>query len=206
MVLSSRATRRASMALVSAVLLLTAIANIAQAYTVQGPTWTGANATYVLDSSFTGQSSGWANSADTAASDWNAVSTSPFVFGSNSGSNNHVDAANISSCGCIAQTAHAWNGSNYTQFTTTVNIGSGYAFYDGTQAPTLPSNYHDLKSVMRHELGHALGLCHSSQSYMLMYPSQSAGLEYLVDTDASNGDSYLYSSSYSGPGPDGGCP
>lgn len=112
-----------------------------------------------------------------------------FGFSSSSSSSNHIQVADIaddSSCsGCLALTS-VWGNPIY-QFRIEVNIGSGYAFYDGTQAPSLPSNFYDLRSIMRHELGHAQGLCHSSNSSYLMYRAFGTGQIKLVDTDAING-------------------
>lgn len=203
----TRVMRQAPAALALAALVLGLMASITQAFTVWGPKWTNANASYTLDGSYTSQGSGWANSANTAAVDWNGVTSSPFVFGVNANSSNHVQALNIANqCGnCLAWTLKWNNGNDFTQFTIQVNIGSGYAFYDGTQAGQLPTNYYDLASVMRHEFGHALGLCHSNAAGLLMFTNLAQGQVYPVDNDAANGDAFIYNPNYNGPGPTGGC-
>ncbi len=83
--------------------------------------------------------------------------------------------------------------------------GCGHAFYDGTQAPSLPSNYYDLRSIIRHELGHAIGLCHSVATSNLMHVSLLQGNIYNVDNDARDGVSYLYNSAYTGNPPELAC-
>ncbi len=185
-------------------LILISTASV-QAYTVMVGKWASTSTTYVRDSSYTSQGSGWSSMFGSAASNW--TSSGAFGFSSSSSSSNHIQAADIaddSSCsGCLALTS-VWGNPIY-QFRIEVNIGSGYAFYDGTQAPSLPSNYYDLRSIMRHELGHAQGLCHSSNSSYLMYRAFGTGQIKLVDTDAINGSEYLYLSGYDGPDPEGSC-
>lgn len=42
-----------------------------------------------------------------------------------------------------------------------VNIGPGYGFWDGQNPSYFPSNWYDLRTLLRHEIGHAYGLCHA---------------------------------------------
>lgn len=59
---------------------------------------------------------------------------------------------------------------------------------------------------MKHELGHALGQCHSGSSTTLMYYQTFYGQVRYVGTDAVNGNYYLYEGpAYNGPGPEAGC-
>lgn len=186
-----------------AVLSLLVLVIPVQAYTVMTGKWASYSTTYVRDSSYNNQGSGWPSMFDTAASNWTTFGA--FGFYESTSSSNHIQAANIaSSCGgCLALTSVYNNPIN--QFTVVVNIGSGYAFYDGTQGGTIPPNYYDLQSIMRHELGHAQGLCHSSNSSYLMYRAFSTGQVKPLDTDAKNGSKYLYMAGYTGPGPEGPC-
>lgn len=142
------------------------------------------------------------------ASDWSNSGAS-FSFSKNSSSSNPIDANTTidGPCGhCVAATELYSNiFGYYTQFNLQINLAPGYPFYDGTQAASIPSNYFDLRSVVRHELGHSLGLCHSSSNTALMYISIPTGTTRGVDTDARNGSKYKYQSGYSGPSPSGSC-
>jgi hypothetical protein len=177
----------------------------AHAFTVWGPKWPNASATYKMESSYTSQGSGWADSGTAAVASWNSITNAPFWFGSDPGSINSFTAGSSQPCSNIAGTFRNNSGNNATQFTVEVNINCGFGFYDGTNAPSLPPNWYDLRSVMRHELGHALGLNHSCTSGLLMYGGMSPGVVYNIDQDAINGDRYLYDPTYSGPGPEGAC-
>ncbi|MDQ5866385.1 MAG: matrixin family metalloprotease [Chloroflexota bacterium] len=178
-----------------AVLFLAAgvFAPTAEAYTMRGVSWSPANAHYVRDASFNNYGTGWINSMNTAVQDWNSFYQAPFYFWHASTSGNHIQTGNLG-CGTphnLGQTNLAWNTStnNFTSFTIIMNTACGDPYYDGTQGSSIPSNYYDLKSILRHELGHALGLCHSSgSSSLLMYASRQKGIIYPLDSDAINGD------------------
>lgn len=47
-----------------------------------------------------------------------------------------------------------------------------YYYYDNS---FVPINQYDLATVSKHELGHSLGLCHSSSSSLLMYYATGLG-------------------------------
>lgn len=94
-------------------------------------------------------------------------------------------------------------GLNNAYFTLKVNTCC-YTFYDGSQGPTLPNNMYHLRSLLRHEFGHALGLCHSSTDGFLMDETLPPGIVRNVDTDAINGSKYYYDSSYTGVLPESG--
>jgi hypothetical protein len=82
----------------------------------------------------------------------------------------------------------------------------GYPFYDGTQASSLPSNYYDLRSIPRHELGHVVGLCHSGgTTTRLMYAVLTKGVVKPIDYDAATGDRWIYNRGAAGTAPEGVC-
>jgi hypothetical protein len=52
-----------------------------------------------------------------------------------------------------------------------VTIVDGWNWYAGANATTIGSGQYDFQTVVTHEIGHALGLGHSSTSVSVMYPS-----------------------------------
>ncbi len=89
-------------------------------------------------------------------------------------------------------------------FTIQVNNGCGTPWYDGTGQP--PSNYYDVRSVMRHELGHAIGLCHNNDQFELMNTFLQLGVSYGISAEDVTGVNWAYQPGYVGPGPSPGCP
>jgi len=179
------------------------------AYTVLGKKWPNANAHYSIDASYSNQGPGWNGRANNAINSWNAIGNTPFRFLANGGDgDNHVQAGDPSCSAnnppCLAGTVRFTNGNAITQFLVIINVFDGYSFYDGTQAPTIPTNYYDLESATRHELGHALGLCHSARGN-LMAAGFAAGTLYPIDKDSKKGDRFLYNPNYTGVGPEGPC-
>lgn len=179
-----------------------------QAYTVLTRVWPTANTTYTKDTDFVNMGTGWVAAADAAAASWNA--TGAFTFSANTSSINHLQAHSLGagSCSKVANT-HRSNivGQTYTEyFIIEVNTGSpcNFNFYTGTGTPM--SNQYDLRSVLRHEFGHALGLNHTAATGKLMTAGNlgvGTGVIRLVDADASNGAKYLYDPSYAGVFPEG---
>ncbi|MDQ2806357.1 MAG: hypothetical protein M3Z04_05485 [Chloroflexota bacterium] len=183
----------------------------AYAYTVDYR-WSGNSTSYWLDSTFKNQNIGWEGSFTTAVSNWNAIPNHQFSFsGAGCGvcTSNYVYAGNpgCPNPSCYAATAKYISGGRLVQFQITLNTSTGIPFYDGTQAKTIPSNYVDLKSILRHELGHSFGLCHSfygNSSYLM--GQLPMGTTRFIDQDVTNGQYYLYQLGYAGPQPEpGGC-
>jgi hypothetical protein len=89
-------------------------------------------------------------------------------------------------------------------FVVYINTYGGFAFYDGTQSPTLPSNYYDLRTLMRHEIGHGIGLCHTNYGTGYLMSTQIAqGVAIGTDADATDGENHIYNGT--SPGPSGSC-
>jgi hypothetical protein len=171
------------------------------------PKWANANPGYIIDASYKNQGPGWENVANNSANDWNALTNSPLRFFLNGGAgDNHITAGTLScSNGLLAGTVNTYAGNSITKFTITVNVGCGFPFYDGTQAPSLPPNYFNLQSVVEHELGHGIGLCHSALNDVLMRTALPAGIVQIRKKDDNQGNRFLYQAGYSGPGPTGRC-
>jgi hypothetical protein len=65
------------------------------------------------------------------------------------------------------------------------------------------ANQFSLRTALRHEFGHALGLWHSSAPGVLMNAGIPLATEYQVDTDAANGANFLYLPFAGAPIPEG---
>lgn len=175
--------------------------NTVQAYTLSRRVWSSSSTTYTMDTSYVSQGLGWSTVATSAANDWS--STGLFTFSQSGSGPNHLKAQSISGDPNALGITYAYSSGLYrSNFDIVINTCCGYPFYDGSQAPSLPSNYYDLRSILRHEFGHALGLGHSFQSG-LMYESLPRGVIRTIDADAQNGAGYLYNPNYSGPLPEG---
>lgn len=179
-----------------------------QAFYVTGAKWDSPATSFYPDSNFTSQNGGWNNSAFGAAADWNYAGAFQFAY---TGSQSNIISAGNLGCG----DNHALAGTSgpppspgpIPYFTIVMNVYCGDAYYDGTQTPTIPSNYYDLGTVLRHEMGHAIGICHQpDDGNALMYNYVFPGVIKGIDGDASNADNYLYQAGYSGPPPEVGCP
>lgn len=168
--------------------------------------------TYVIDANYNSSGTKWSEKARFAESQWETKAG--FIYTENSSSVNHIQAypnvATESGCQisgggkCLAYTQIFASGGTINNFNLRVNTGSGFSFFDGSQnGGILPSNYYDLTSVLYHEFGHALGLCHSGTSGLLMYKSIPPGTYRFIDTDAKNGENFLYNGTQ--PGPEAGC-
>lgn len=193
---------KSSWAVILIMLVLTIYSgSIAQAYTVFTRVWPASNTSYTKDTNFINRGSGWGPTADNAAADWNT--TGQFTFSYNGSSTNHIKAQAIAGSTSLAITYDYWSGLYRNRYDIVVNTGPGYGFWDGINPPYFPANWYDLRSVLRHEMGHALGLYHTVAAGTLMYYQIPAGATRLVDTDATNGAKYLYNLSYTGSFPEG---
>lgn len=176
------------------------------AFTVSGHKWANSSTYYYLDSTYTNQNSGWSGSANTAYTNWNSADAY-FKYYLGNPSEKIIVTAGSGSCagGNLANTqpSYAAFTGNIVNVNLKVVVTCGWPFFDGTQnGGVLPANYYDLKSVLRHEIGHAQGLCHSNPGANLMYYAYGKAEVKNVDTDAVHGSAYIYSGLYS---PESGC-
>lgn len=191
------------------------------AYVVEGRKWSSGNPDYGYDTSISSQNNGaWVGRLSNAVAEWNSISQSnnwAFWYKYDNSSINRVRSANIAAvpaCASVGPTpclalTDMYPGSTsttYSKFILTINTGSGYAFYDGSQASYLPSNYYDLRTVFRHELGHALGLCHANNdSTAVMWYKITIGTVKQIGPDDRNGLRYIYWPGYNSTSPSGDC-
>jgi hypothetical protein len=77
-----------------------------------------------------------------------------------------------------------------------VTIVQGWNWYAGTDATAVGSNQYDFTTVVTHELGHAIGLGHSTDATSVMYPELATGAARrtmvvadlnIADADGGNG-------------------
>ena len=170
---------------------------------------------YGYDSSISNINGGaWATRLRNAIAEWNGVSSGEGWFfwyrydNANANRTKALDLRGDSRCtvvpgGCLALTYKY--GNPYNRFDVVINVGSGHSFYDGTQSPTLPSNYYDLRTIFRHEFGHAAGICHSGVSSAVMRPAFSTGSDVVITADDRNALRYLYKPGYTLTSPSGSC-
>lgn len=166
----------------------------AYAYTVLSASWPGTSTTYSNNANL---GSFYSIAVDQAANDWSS-SSSTFDFVANSASANNIRFDALSPLGNTAI--------SYTPATRTINSfiisidnSPPYPWWIGG---VVPPNYYDFRTVVRHELGHALGLGHADVSGKLMYPSVPNNWQSAVDTDAINGSRFMYDSTYTGSPPE----
>jgi|GEM_PF-1562150 len=174
----------------------------ALAFTLSGGRWFQSQTTYVVDQDFANQGTGWTTSVQDATGNllgWKvniiSINHTLFDFNLDSNSSNHIRTATSAECSnpCIMNTLTSTNILGYfLNYTMRINVIQGNAYYDGTQTPTIPSNYYDLDSMLRHEFGHVLGLCHTGTAYTLMSAGLSPGEIRYVDGDAIQGARRIY--------------
>lgn len=149
----------------------------------------GADASWRIFSSFAGFGPEASQRAREAISDWNGVS-GWFDFDPETSSSSNGFMAGSLGAGTLAVEHWAKNGTTYTYWDVTVNTDIAN-WWAGAGDP--PQDRYDMKTVLRHELGHAAGLCHSQgSSALLMWFQIGQGERKSVDWDAQNGFRFLY--------------
>jgi hypothetical protein len=164
--------KRHVVSLLVAVLVALVVATGVQAFTVMRDVWPTASTTYRLEASFTSQGQAWIDRAHEAAQHW--TNNTIFDFVHNTGSANRLRTGTLS-CNNptrLAEMAPAEDAQGIYRgsFVITVNTGcSNILWYSGTGTP--PNGRFDLRTVLRHEFGHAAGLHHvQGAESQLMHP------------------------------------
>lgn len=148
---------------------------------------------YAFDASFSGRTN-WVNRANEAAANWTDSTIFNFIFNTNS--TNRLRAV-VMSCDFLAvmyPTEDA-QGIYRSGFRIDVNVAPGCPmainWYSGTGTPG--GGQFDLRTVLRHEMGHAAGLNHvGGNTNQLMYFQVAAQATKTIGADEINGIDYLY--------------
>jgi len=154
-----------------------------EAYQIYARVWPNANTTYRRDASFS-NIIGWNGQADTVTGEW----APQFLFNLDNASGNVLSADDLGANGNLGVTFAQETGHHRTNFTIQMNTNKPWH----VGAPPVSPNRFDLRSVLRHEFGHALGLWHSNGANTLMNAILPLGTSRLIDQDAINGANFLY--------------
>jgi hypothetical protein len=163
---------------------------------------------YVCDRfEFSALGSNYLAALNDAINDWNATNTQ-ITFSQDSASAHHIGAADLGDRPLATTTMPLPPGTNFrfTNFTLQINTRYLSQFYIGPRTSTPPPDLYNLRTVIRHELGHAVGMCHTwYDRQALMYPNSYQGEVHNVDSDALSGANYIFNPSANYAMPEGGC-
>lgn len=157
--------------------------------------------TYRFDSSFSNQGTAWTSAAHGAALSWTNTGIVSLVY--DTSSSNIIRLQELSGT-TLGKVDPATSASNVYANGFTLSIDhtpSAFSWYTGTG--TAPANQYNLRQVLRHEFGHALGIAHNNSTNTLMYRTTDPGTNHAIEANDKNAAKYLYEPSYSNsPDPD----
>ena len=138
-------------------------------YALMGPKWSPAAATYKITSTIPAD---WSTSLTAGAAAWNQGG-SPFRFSADAASTNEITLAALTGANILAQTRVEYMPSTNTMRRFTLTFNTAFQWSSTGEASKF-----DVQGITAHELGHALGLSHpsdSSCSAQTMWSSAAAG-------------------------------
>ena len=163
-------------------------------YVVNGWRWPNAKAVMYFES----LSGAHNNQANYAASDWNNALNGLFTFSkSSSNTTNSVKYGTLSGTNknalAITSVSHSSSKDSdgwYKILKAPVTLNSSFS-WDTSSNSCSSSKFH-LRSVLRHEFGHVLGLNHSGTPSACLYPSMSKGEIKTLSSDDIKGGKDIY--------------
>ena len=156
-----------------------------RAYNYAGYRWGGAYPTVGMDTTQL-YATAYQNAATDAMNSWNATGSRWRVVNYKPSSNtiyNFYDPGSTT----LAQTKNYRNGFIGDVYRTTIAVNNAKNFYSSSQA-----SWYDLRSVLRHELGHSLVLNHEERFYTLMNPTFGIGEVRNITSDESTAIRNIY--------------
>lgn len=165
--------------------VIISLPNTSMAYQYGGARWSGSWPNVPVDPSGL-LVTAWVNTAKIAMSDWNAAGAK-FSFSNQQPANNtmyyYYQASDVLAVATVYKSF--WSG-NVTKAKIGVNNRHNF------NPPYASGTYFDLRSVLRHELGHWLTLNHSTDRSAVMYQSFGSGEVRGIGTDDRNGIRSIY--------------
>ena len=198
--------------LLAGAFLAAALPQVVHGYALEGPKWpNGSNPAVQLELGSAGRTlsdgnTSWNAAVSPAVDMWNQVIGSIQVRAVNStASISQGDRLNSLSFGSsffghsfgsstLAVTSYSYSGSTMTEGDIVFNTAWTWDSYRGSLRSAI-----DIQRVALHELGHLIGLAHSSVSNAIMYPSINDS--YLLTADDISGIQSLYGAPTSSPTP-----
>lgn len=172
-----------------------------QAYTIYSRAWPAANTTYRRVASYDNQGADWIAAANAADAEWAGF----FQFNLDNNSPNLMGTIQLGGGVSPLGVTTFFPAVGPYQIGFTLNINRDQPFYTGAGAT--PFNRYNLRTVLRHEFGHALGLYHSAGANTLMNGVLPISAQpRFVDQDATNGANFLYNPGAGAPIPEGPAP